>query len=95
MPKANNIVSTAHAQHAEMAALMGTPDNRAARVMPTDNAQLQADFDALRESNAKLVEAHEEAGDEIDRLTTALAEEKAAHEATQAALTAATATKPQ
>lgn len=97
MPKANNIVSTAHAQHAEMAALLGgaaAPAKVVASPELVDAYQaLQEDFDALKASNAALVEEHSAAGDEIDRLTAALAEEKAAHEATQAALTAATATK--
>lgn len=95
MANPKNIVeSTAHAQHLEMAALTGQPDTAALVKVNTEGAkalaQLQADYDALRESNAKLVEAHEAAGDEINALTEKLAAEQAAHAETQAALDAAT-----
>lgn len=74
MPKVNNIAeSTAHAQHAEAAALLGAqqPKSDSALQVELDEAQaevealtgklaaLQADYDALKSSNDALVQEHE------------------------------------
>jgi hypothetical protein len=80
MGKPTNIATTAHAQAAEFAALAGVA------TQPADTTALQT---AYREAVARI----DSLVSENEAATAALAAEKTAHEATQAALDAATKTE--
>lgn len=85
MGKPVNIASTSHAQHAELAALLG--GRGAAPVAPDE---LQARIEALESANNEGAATVAGLNAQIEALESELAAEREAHAKTQAALAAAT-----